>query len=239
MSYPEADEVLAADTLVLLPLGSCEPHGPHLALGAATTLARSWCRAVAEALRQSSVRVAILPAVPYGLSHLTEGFAGRVTLQPGTLWALLDDLVTSLEQEGVRRVVFASAHLEPQHLRVLEGVALDHDGRPPGRARVVVLDTARAVSPGPDGEWSHAGAQETSIALSVDGAGVRRDVASALSPVALDADKIAGGYLAAGATQAYSGDPAVATAHRGMQLMDALVQASLDAIGRAWPDLST
>jgi creatinine amidohydrolase len=202
-------------------------------------VALAWCHRVVDTLRKDGARAIVLPAVPYGLSHLTEGFAGRVTLQPGTLWALLDDLVTSLEQEGARRVVFASAHREPQHLRVLHGVALDHDGSTTKRARVVVMDSGCAFLDGHDETRTHGGEEETSMMLASDRDGVRWDVASALAPVIIDGKKIAAGYLEAGATQAYCGDPAAASEQKGAQLIETLVGATIETLARIWPDLST
>ncbi|HJO26923.1 MAG TPA: creatininase family protein [Planctomycetota bacterium] len=234
----EAASVLGADTIVLLPIGSCEPHGPHLTLGSDVPIARAWCKQTAVALRESGARAVVMPALPYGLSHLTEGFAGRVTLQPGTLWALLEDLVCSLEQEGVRRVVFASTHLEAQHLRVLEGVALDHTGGTAAEARVVVLDSSGVLPQGVLPALCHAGAEETSLLLAARAAAVKLDCARVLEPLSPDQEKIEDGYLAAGASRAYCGNPASATAEEGARLLAGLTRKTVETLSGVWPDLN-
>jgi creatinine amidohydrolase len=238
MTHCEAEAILGPETVVFVPLGSCEPHGPHLPLGNDVSIARAWCSGLAASLRERGRRAVLAPALPYGISHLTEGWAGRLTLQPGTLWALLDDLVCALDQEGVRRVVLASAHLEPQHMEVVRGVALDHAAAEVGEARVVVLETASVLPPNATPAQFHAGLEETSLALALGPQHVRSECAADLPAVVPDPEKIAEGQLAAGARRAYCGEPASATAEQGVQLLETLTQNSLAELASVWPDLS-
>src|SRR5688572_19969204 len=97
-TWPEARELLGPRTVALLPIGSTEPHGPHLPLDTDVTIALAQARRAAARLGELGVTAVVLPAIAYGITRFTEGFAGRVTLRPGTLWALLEDLVLALEQ---------------------------------------------------------------------------------------------------------------------------------------------
>ena len=115
-SMGEAADCFRPDAIVLLPVGSTEPHGPHLPLDTDVTIALAQCRRAAELLGELGVRASVLPPIPYGVTNYTEGFPGRVTIRPGTLWALVEDVIASLEQEGVRQIVLVNGHLEPAHV---------------------------------------------------------------------------------------------------------------------------
>ena len=178
LTWPEAAEVLGANTIALLPVGATEPHGPHLPLDTDVTIAKAMARSAAEKLSEAGAAPLLLPPLAYGLTRFTEGFAGRVTLRPGTLWALLEDVVISLSEEGISRVVFCNAHLEPEHVQILRGVAGDWEPGAGRTAEVVFPDNTRrrwAQTLGDEfasGDC-HAGRYETSIVLAEDPQSVR------------------------------------------------------------------
>lgn len=246
LTWPEAAELLDADTVALLPVGATEPHGPHLPLDTDVTIAVAQAQRAAERLAAGGVRAVVLPPVAYGLTHFTKGFSGRITLRPGTLWALLEDVVQSLEDLGVRRVMFCNAHLEPAHVKILRGVALDCAERTADRAQVVFADNTRRRWAGTLGEEfasgdCHAGRYETSIVMHADPEGVREEARTALPPHQIDLiDKMRAGaesFAEAGADQAYCGDPAAASADEGEGLVDRLADMTVTAAREAWPDL--
>jgi len=246
LTWPEARARFGADLVVLLPIGSTEPHGPHLPLDTDVTIAAAQTRAAAEELARRGVETLVLPALPYGVTYYTDGFEGRVTLRTGTLWHVLDDVVESLEEQGVRRIVFSNAHLEPAHVQVLRGVALDHARRTEEKAQVVFPDNTRrrwAATLGAEFQSGdcHAGRYETSLVLAADPAAVRAEAARALAPVAIELlEKMKGGvrsFVQAGAREAYCGDPAAASAAEGRELVAALARMVVASVEEAWPEL--
>jgi creatinine amidohydrolase len=64
LTWPEARARFDADVVALLPIGSTEPHGPHLPLDTDVTIALAQTRAAAEALEREGVRTLVLPALP-------------------------------------------------------------------------------------------------------------------------------------------------------------------------------
>jgi creatinine amidohydrolase len=246
MTWPEAEELLGPDTVALLPVGATEPHGPHLPLDTDVTIAVSQARHAAELFAGDGVRAVVLPPLAYGLTHFTKGFSGRVTLRPGTLWALLEDVVQSLEDLGVRRVMFCNAHLEPAHVKILRGVAADCAERTPSRAQVVFPDNTRRRWAGTLGEEfasgdCHAGRYETSIVMHADPSGVREEQRTALPEhwVHLIEKMRAGAvsFAEAGADRAYCGDPAAASEAEGRELVERLAEMTVACAREAWPDL--
>jgi creatinine amidohydrolase len=246
LTWTEAAEALGPATVAFLPIGCTEPHGPHLPLDTDVTIAVAQARRAAERLETEGLRTVLLPPLSYGLTNFTDGFAGRLTLRPGTLWALLEDVVTALEQQDVRQVVFSNGHLEPAHVKILRGVALDHAQRGPHRAQVLFPDNTRrrwAQTLGDEfasGDC-HAGRYESSIVLHADPDAVRDERRRALPEVRIDLiEKMRSGvdtFAAAGAAEAYCGAPAEASADEGRELVERLATMIVESVRETWPDL--
>ncbi len=245
LTWPEARARFGPDLVVLLPIASTEPHGPHLPLDTDVTIAVAQTRVAAAELERAGVAVLVLPALPYGVTYYTDGFEGRVTLRTGTLWAVLDDIVESLEEQGVRRIVFSNGHLEPAHVQVLRGVAMDHAQRTREKAQVLFPDNTRrrwAATLGAEFQSGdcHAGSYETSIVLAEDPEHVRA-AREQLAPVAIHLlDKLKDGvrsFADAGASAAYCGDPAAASAEEGRVHVAALARMLVESVREAWPEL--
>lgn len=244
-TWPEAAELLGPDTVAILPIGCTEPHGPHLALDTDVTIAVAQSRRAVERLADEGVRSVLLPPLAYGLTNFTDGFAGRISLRPGTLWALLEDVVEGVEQNGVRQLVLANGHLEPAHVEILRGVAGDHTERGKQKAQVLFVDhTRRRVAERLGAAFSkgdHAGAYETSIVLAAAAADVRSERLAGLAPSEVD---LIGGirsgartFKELGADEAYCGDPSAATAEEGRRLIEVLAEVLVDSVRDTWPDL--
>jgi len=248
LTWPEARERFNEDLVVILPIGATEPHGPHLPLDTDVTIAQAQANRAAERLAEKGIDCIVMPPVAYGLTHFTDGFEGRISLRPGTLWALLEDVVESLEEQGVRRIVFTNAHLEPAHVKVIRGVAGDSPERTRTKAQVIFADNTRRRWAGTLGEEfmsgeCHAGRYESSIVLAADPSAVREPERAACPPVEIGLmEKMQAGitsFKKMGAKEAYCGDPAAASAEEGRQLIDALASMIVTSVGEAWPELLT
>lgn len=244
-TWPEARRMIGERTIALLPIGCTEPHGPHLPLDTDVTIALAQSRRAVEQLAALGVHALVLPPIPYGVTNYTEGFAGRVTIRPGTLWALVEDVIEALQQEGLRQIVLVNGHLEPAHVAVLRGVVLDHASRGPGKAHALLADVTRRRFAATLGEEfqsgdCHAGRYESSIVLFADPPSVRPS-RKALAPVRIDLlNKMGQGvtsFRAAGASEAYCGDPASASRKEGRELVERLARVIVDCAQEAWPDL--
>ncbi len=245
-TWPEARRMFHERLVAILPIGATEPHGPHLPLDTDVTIALAQSRRAAERLAEERVECVVLPALAYGLTHYTEGFAGRVSLRAGTLWSVLEDVVESLREQGVKRVVFSNAHLEPEHVEVLRGVALDYTQVGPATAHVLFPDNTRrrwAATLGEEFQSGdcHAGRYESSLVLASDPGAVREDARAGLPKLEIGLlAKMKTGvktFRAAGATDAYCGDPAAATAREGADLTDRLATMIVESIRETWPEL--
>jgi creatinine amidohydrolase len=96
----------AARTVVVLPIGALEQHGPHLPLATDALLAEHIAQAAADGLAD----VVVAPAFSYGCSHHHLPFGGTASLRSTTLLAGLADLVESLLVSGFAGVFLLNGH---------------------------------------------------------------------------------------------------------------------------------
>src|SRR5438093_1158638 len=108
-TWPEAAR-LARDprSVVLLPLGAIEQHGPHLPLLVDWLGAEELARRVAPHLRRGGFRPIVLPGLPYGASPLARGFAGTISLSGRTLVAVAAEILDALAAGKTFREMDAS-----------------------------------------------------------------------------------------------------------------------------------
>ena len=213
---------LAPDALLVLPVGTTEQHGPHLATCTdaliATTVAE---RAASAALRPETILLA--PTLVYGASDHHLPFGGTLSLGVNTFQLVLADLLASAAAAGVRRAFVLNAH-----------------GGNAAACAVAVAETARAhrliagtalIGSLVDGS-GHAGVFETSVVLALDPTLVRMDRA-APSPGGPARTRPPGVVVAEPSRweelDGYTDRPDEATAERGVQALEACVAAAAAA----------
>jgi creatinine amidohydrolase len=230
LSYPDVEALLGdgPPTVLLLPLGAVEPHGPHAPLETDTIISVGVCRRAAKRLvRDPDVRALVLPPLAYGVTRYGGAFAGAISIGERTLRALVTEICASLAEHGFRRVVLVNSHFEPGQVRTLRetGIPLLDVTRRERAQRLT--DEFRSGS-------CHAGRYETSLVLAdapelVDGERMR-----ALEAKMVDMPKaIAAGqsdFLAMGMDRAYCGAPAEASAQEGEQTFETLTQMLVELV---------
>lgn len=103
------------DPRLIIPIGTCEQHGPHLPLGCDTMIVE---RLSGDLSAEFTVLLA--PTVEYGVNVVTErGFAGNASLRKKTLHRMLNDLLDTWESTGVREFILLTAHEHDPHLEAL------------------------------------------------------------------------------------------------------------------------
>jgi creatinine amidohydrolase len=218
-------ELAAGPVVALVPVGSVEPHGPHLPLATDTIISEAAADRAAARLVADGVRARVAPAVPYGVTRFAEGFAGAISVRPDALVAFLAAVVQAYLDAGFAHVCLVNNHLEPAHDTAVRAAV----ARFSGRASVACPLTrrwARTLSAEFKSGACHAGEYETSLVLAAAPALVDRAAAAALP--ALDtslSDGIKAGrstFRAMGLDHAYTGAPALATAAEGDEMLDRL-----------------
>ncbi|MBM3885382.1 MAG: creatininase family protein [Gemmatimonadetes bacterium] len=100
----------ASYEVAVLPWGATEAHNRHLPYGTDTILAETVAVEAARRAEQQGVRVAVLPAVPFGVNTTQLDIPGTLNVMPTTQLALLRDLVDSLAGQRVKKLVILNAH---------------------------------------------------------------------------------------------------------------------------------
>jgi creatinine amidohydrolase len=125
----EVSAILAQDPRLIVPVGTCEQHGPHLPLGCDTVIVER----LADDL-SAEFGVLRAPTVEYGVNVETErAFVGNGSVRKKTLHRMLNDLLASWEDGGVREFILLTAHGHDPHQEALATVITKE-------ARVRVVD---------------------------------------------------------------------------------------------------
>ena len=204
--WPEVAEGAASSVLVV-PLGSTEQHGPHLPLSTDTDIAVALAERLARATLATSHRVVIAPPLPYGSAGEHAGFAGTLSIGQDALEVVIVELARSADDFAA--VVLVSAH--------------GGNAQPLGRAVATLRGEGRRVLAWmPHGYVdAHAGRSETSLILALEAGRVRVDAAEAGAteplPDLIDALRTEG--VRAVSPNGVLGDPAGASADEGGALL--------------------
>src|SRR5690348_933063 len=102
LRQPEIEALPRDRTVLLLPTGSVEQHGPHLPVDTDIHSAYEICLRVARAAAEPTI---VLPPMWWGTSPHHMAFAGTISLSSETFSALVVDICRSLQRHGFERIV--------------------------------------------------------------------------------------------------------------------------------------
>src|SRR5207244_8137639 len=87
-------------SVILLPLGAVEQHGPHLPLLVDWLGAEELARRIAPHLRRAGFLPVLAPSLPYGVSTLALDWSGTASLSVATLQRVIVEIVRGLARHG-------------------------------------------------------------------------------------------------------------------------------------------
>lgn len=96
--------------VVLLPLGSTEPHGPHLPMGTDTYQVTALGRLAVQQANERGARVLLYPTLPITNNVNFRRFPFALRIGVRTLMTVIVDIVTQCRDDGIRKVVILSGH---------------------------------------------------------------------------------------------------------------------------------
>jgi creatinine amidohydrolase len=223
--------------VALVPIGSTEPHGPHLGLGTDVVISAAACVRATEMLAKKGPLTAVIaPAVSYGVTECARGFAGAVSVPAAVLTAYLAAICDGLLAQGLRHVCLVNNHLEPEHDAAVRAVLPGRDKRV-SVACPLTRKWARTLDAEFKSGACHAGLYETSIMMAAAPEMVDDVVRGVLPPVpiSLSAQLAAGvtTFAEMGMELAYAGDPASATVEEGERMIQRLAEMVVGEIREA------
>lgn len=166
LTGPDIGDVLTADSIVMVPLGAVEQHGPHLPLGTDLIVAEAVARATIEN-HGDEHDAWMLPPLGFTKSNEHAWSPGTIWLSAQTLLSVLDDIGRCIATTPARRVLFLNGHggnsallqVANRELRVRHGLKtfLAHPHMP--------ADQGGSSAAGELGMGIHGGTDETSVML--------------------------------------------------------------------------
>ena len=236
---PELPAALTKDSIIVLPLGAVEQHGPHLPLNTDFVVADEVSR---QAVANVGVETGawILPTLPFTKSNEHAWSAGTMWLSAATLMAVLDDIARSVASTAARKILFVNGHggnsaltaMMNREIRLKWGLQtfLAHPHMP--------ADQGGSSAVSELGMGVHGGMDETSVMLHL-----RPDLVDMSLAVRRVPEKLAendhvkfGGRVAFGwlsndfFPDGHIGDPTGATAEVGQQMFSSAVQSLSDGL---------
>jgi len=225
--------------IALVPVGSTEPHGPHLGLGTDVVISAAACLRAAELLEKRGTMIGVIaPAISYGVTDCAVGFNGAVSIPGEVLTSYIAAVCDGLLASGIRHVCLVNNHLEPAHDAAVRAVLAGREKKV-SYACPLTKRWARTLSAEFKSGACHAGRYETSIMMAAGPEFVVDELRTRLPAVPISlSEKLSAGVMTfeeMGLQAAYAGDPASASIEEGEQLIQRLgemvVGEVLEAIG--------
>lgn len=98
---PDIAQAARDNSIVVLPLGCIEQHGPHLPVGC--DYGRP-TEAAERAAEKHGAKVLVLPTIPYGPAGEHVGFPGTISISFHTWSTLVVEILENLVRDGFRRI---------------------------------------------------------------------------------------------------------------------------------------
>lgn len=235
---PQLQKAIEANTLIILPVGQVEEHGNHLPVSTDTAIVEGIAQRLAKALVAENLPTLVMPAIWSGYStrDMTR-WPGTMRIRPQVFMDLVYDVCGSLIEMGFRKIMLLSGHgHHTGPLRVVtRRIADAYD------VYMAIVSSASLaaerfgeIRKSGRGGSIHGGEYETSLMLYL-GEPVDMDQATDEDIMRYHSDFIAGDNFTGGQKVFWStwglqksktgiyGDPTVATAETGRQLVEAMV----------------
>ena len=227
LTRPEIEEYLKKNDTVLVPIGSTEQHGKHMAVDTDAFTAQEISNRVAE-----KTGVLVAPVISYGYSPHHMNFAGTVTLTSQTLVNVIKEVCGSLIHHGFKKIVMMNGHggntapisLALKEIEMETGVRVQSVMVYPSPNGFGAEGTKLLTQEG----GGHACELETSVGMEL-GHRILFDKAEKWKPEHCSIDpnekgKVAAAYMFDEYTSIGNlGDPTIATKEKGKALVDSAV----------------
>lgn len=109
LTAPALRTLARQKTVVIIPLGATEQHGPHLPVQVDWRLAHEVALRAATLMRGSQ-RAIVTPAIPFGMSEHHMSLGGTITLDYATMAAVVGCVVRSAARQGFKRIFVLNGH---------------------------------------------------------------------------------------------------------------------------------
>ncbi len=243
LSGPAVTSTLTDRSILIVPIGAIEHHGPHLPLITDSLMAESIVEAAVAAGVDAGLDLWQLPTLSIGKSDEHFWAPGTLWYSASTLMSTLEDLGRSLTTTPAKKLVFLNGH--GGNIALLQ-VAVRQLRRLFGLQTFVMPGSARqgagtGVDGQPDefGQGIHGGFSETSLVMHlrpdlVDASLFARNVPEGIvdfQHIGFNGKPVSFGWLSNDfGPSGVIGDPTGANAEEGARLFDASITFAVEAL---------
>lgn len=158
-TWPEVRD--ASYAVAVLPWGATEAHNTHLPYATDTLQSEGVVLEAARLAWQEGTRIAVLPAIPFGVQTGQRELPLCINLDPSTQARILTNVAESVAGSGIRKLVIVNGHGGNDFKQMIREL----QGRLP--LLIAQVNWYQVVDPRPyfDEPGDHAGELETSVLL--------------------------------------------------------------------------
>jgi creatinine amidohydrolase/Fe(II)-dependent formamide hydrolase-like protein len=259
LSVRDIERLNRDQTVVIIPGGNIEEHGPYLPSFTDGYLNEWLASRTAEAIiAERGGTVLMFPTIPLGVGSPEDfgglsPFSGSYTVRPETLRAVYMDLANALGEDGFRTIFIVNRHGAPAHNKALLEAADYFNERFDGTMAVLtslihedgmrVPNHLTSKQNQENGVDVHSGEEETSQMLFLKPGLVHDDYTSA-APVTANSPDVLTEIAERPGWPGYFGSPRVATPTAGAMIVEYRTSQTIDLAlrildGFDWRGLST
>lgn len=231
-------------SVIFLPVGATEAHGPHLPLATDSIISVEATRRACELLEVDGIDALVLPVMSYTVAEFAVDFPGTISVSIEAATKLIEDILLSLLRQRLTRICVVNSHFEPAHVGCIKTAIERVESS--ASVRVCFPDIRRR-------RWAerlteefrsgacHAGRYEGSLVLAATPHLVKEDIMRTLPAndvslsVAISQGKTS--FKQAGGNDAYFGRPAEATRQEGEVTYEVLASMLVESLREVYPEL--
>lgn len=229
-TWPELQEYVEKDALIILPVGELEEHSLYLPVDTDARIATYLSAQIAEEI-QDEIPVLVMPTVWSGYTPKAIGkWPGAMRLPPGVFADMIHGICTSIADMGFSKLFMLDCHgqhgpmLNMATKRIADEYGYYYAVATPFALSAADFDTFRKS---PRGGCSHAGEWETSLILHISPELVEKEKFTAVDTIRHSSEFVSSDALKGGQKVVWSsfgiqspkygalGDPTEATAETG------------------------
>lgn len=148
--------------LVVLPWGATEAHNYHLPYATDNMEADAIAAESARIAWEKGSKVIVLPAIPFGVNTGQFDIQLNINMNPSTQYAILNDIIETLNRQGIYRLVILNSHGGNDFRQMLRELGLKYPDMFLSEVNWYKMKDAKAIF---EDQGEHAGETETSLMM--------------------------------------------------------------------------
>ncbi len=110
-SWPQIEEYIKKNAVIILPIGTTEEHGRHLPVGTDEMIARYYGDRLGKACEEEGIPALVMQTINFGFSMaIVRRWPGCPNVDPDTFTSYIFNIIDSLIAMGFKKIVMLDCH---------------------------------------------------------------------------------------------------------------------------------